>query len=446
MRVKFSTARSALIGSLCGASLAGLAACDGPPRPEPSAPPPSPEQAYDEETEAREDAYEDSDAADIDETLDEETPLYDQETDEAEPSPVVTMDPIPNPGDGRAEGEADELPVLEPYDARDAAAEPEKPEPAAEGAIADAADPLPSTVAGAGAASRMAPIPNPPERRRARPDDGLMGAPAQAAAPRRASPPASSTPPPRVVSPLAAGPSVRVPIAPAVGRPADSRTAGLRPTPEPATASEEAATPIVRLDRVERDLRRLVQGGARLDAPTRWTPGETREVRLRLPAGVAEQLDQATERTGGGQGARELSATLTGDGFRIDPAGPQSIDPAAPDGALAWRVTPERADPGSLTARVEATVPTRLGERRTLALGEVSDGRGGGGLSMRTLGWILLAVLGGGLLAWLLGRSNGDAAAADGRRRNRLRAEQRRDRAGPLDLSPGEARSDPTPS
>lgn len=457
MNLNFSTARPPLAAGACVAALLVLAACDGPPRPEPSAPPPSPEQAFDEDEGAYDVAEADVEDDFADEADDGAEPLTDDDAGEdVESEGVVSMDPIPNPGDERADRETDaETPVLEAYPFRDnAEAYPEKPEPdVGRGDIADAADPLPvSPPVASVAIDRMEPIPNPPERRRGRTDDGLLGAPS---APTRAN---VAAPPPMIAAapraPSATGPRVRVPIAPAASVPAPAATrstspaaAGLRPTPETATAAERPAEPAVRLDRAERDLRRLVEREARLDAPTTWTPGETREVRLRLPDGVAERLEQASAQTGGGQGARELSATLSGDGFRIDPAGPQSIDPGAPDGALAWRVTPERADPGPLSARVEAAVPTRLGERRTLDLGEVSDGRGGaGGLSMRTLGWILLAVLGGGLIAWLLGRRNGDAAAANGRRRNRVRAEQRRDRAGPLDLSPDATRTDPARS
>lgn len=475
-------ARKLLVLGASLAALTALSACGGPPRPEPAPPPLDPEQAEAELLGAP-----DEEAYPVDDRPDEDKPDPDGSAYEDEPTPPemdprfvpdlgpepFAMEPVPNPagedrfgrplsrepmrrdrGEPRVEG-----PRREPAPRDDRAAFDGKPEADEEvyasradeiGAIEQqaqrdaAGDAGPPPDLGFG---RMQPIPNPEPR--VRPDAGLRGGPDERLTRAPAPAPTRSAPSGRGAS----GASVRVPIQPAAPtRPAATAQAASSPppavvqAPPPALrgaqpASPPAATPAVspeqRLAQATEELRRSVERGASLDAPTEWVQGQTREVRLRLPDSLAADLERATAGVGV-DGAREVSATLRGDGFRIDPPGPQSAAADATS-ALAWRVTPESANPGALTATVEASVPATGGERVTIPLGEVDDGRASaGGVSLRTLGWILLVVLGGGLLAWLAGRQGSGGEAAASRRRRRVRAQQRREGYTAFDMSPGE--------
>lgn len=446
MIIRSSTLRARWALGCSAAAILGLAACGGPPAPEPMGAPPPPEQ----------DAYAEADFDEGDDFIaDDEVATEDGKPPEGEdvaldaeeeayaeaPPEVVSMAPIPNPSDRdrygrrRPEGERD-VAMLEPYpaDARpvDFGEREKPPESGAGAVIADAADPSSS----APGPYAMAPIPNPPEARRSPVAEGLMGAPQAGDAP-AASPAEAAVPTAR-----ADGPSVRVPIQPA-------RQAAAAPALRGAQAADRPAAEVRSLDdrvaAAATDLRRSVEADAVLEAPEAWAAGQTREVRLRFPEGFAERLQRAAADLGGQDAvAGEVSATLSGEGFRIDPAGPQAVTAAGTGQPLVWRVTPESANPGRLRAEVQAVTPAGT-DRRTLSLGEVGPAEERRGLSASTVGWVLLVLLAGAFIAWLASRRpDGDDAA--GRNRRRARAEQtRRERPAPLDLSPAPVTAGPGP-
>lgn len=442
------------------AVLAGLAACDQPRAPEPLPPPPAeqmePEWGPDDQppAEADDGGYDDRAPP----PMDEPPPPYEEPYGEPEPLPPVAMEPIPNPPGQDAYGR-----TLRPG-ARPAERTEARPLDDGKPPIDDAADPGPypppadEPSEAPTEPGTMAPIPNPPEtvRRTPRRDDGLLGAPtARPATPDRR-PASPAAPPP----PAANGPVARTPIAPAAPGDAARRPAAAAPasgraaagagsaSASGAVADASAAPSESTLEGAERTLRERVARDARLETPAAWTAGRTEEVRLRLPQGFSRDLANAGAGLSETPGLAEITATLQGDGFRIDPAGPQSISADSADSGFVWRVTPERADPGPLSARLEASVPLN-GGRRTLPLGDVGRERANGGLNLSpaTWGWILLVIAVGALIAWLAGRRPASGETPENRRRRRVRAEQQRHaRPAPFDFRPEEGGSDARPA
>lgn len=453
-------------GALACASalvLAGLAACDQPRAPEPLPPPPAEEMEPDwgpedqPPVEMDDGGYDDRAPPPMD-----EPPPYEEPYGEPEPLPPVAMEPIPNPPGADEYGRR-----LRPG-ARPAERLEARPRDDGKPPIEDAADARPyapraeERFDAPTEPGTMAPIPNPPERagRTPRRDDGLLGAPSTrpATADRRPAAPVAPPPPPAVNGPVA-----RTPIAPAAPGAAARSSAAAAPTPgrvggssasasgasASAAAADASAPPAEStLETAERTLRERVARDARLETPAAWTAGQTEEVRLRLPQGFSRDLANAGAGLSDTPGLAEITATLQGDGFRIDPAGPQSISADSADSGFVWRVTPERADPGQLSARLEASVPLN-GGRRTLPLGEVGRERADGGLNLSpaTWGWILLVIAVGALIAWLAGRRPASGETPENRRRRRVRAEQQRQaRPAPFDFRPGDAGSDARPA
>lgn len=442
-----SIVRRWALGCVSAGVLIAVAACDQPRAPQPLPPPPPPEQVQpDWEPEPEPDASPAYENEKPPEETDEAEPPFEEPQFEdeppAEPEPPVAMEPIPNPPEadaygrpwrGRARAETTRPSVREEPREPTAPTVGKPPEPAPE-EPADAADARRTELA----PGTMAPIPNPPERGRVvRRDEGLLGAPAPRPAAPAARVPAPAAPPP----PAAAnGPSARTTIAPAApprpGASAASGASGSRSgvgAPVADAASPAAATPA---EDPARRVAERVRREARLEQPRRWTRGQTQEVRLRLPPSIARELaDMAEGATGG---LSEITATLSGDGFRIEPAGPQSISADAADQGFIWRVTPQRADPGGLSARVEASVP-QSGGRRIIPLGEVGPGARGGGidLSPTTLAWILIIALVGGLILWLASRGprNGESAR-DRRTRQARNSQNRQARPAAFDFRP----------
>lgn len=439
--------RTSALGCASVIALLALSACEQPSAPAPLPPPPPeqdemrapdpgpPPETDDLPSDMDDEGPKPPDADDSGPTMEEQAPPEEYEPER--PRGPIAMAPIPNPPDRDEYGRRWR---------RGRAPRPvEAPKPPE---IADAAEP--PVEAAPLPPGTMAPIPNPPERARAprapRGDSGLMGAPPPVrVAPRRpVRAPAVTAPPP-----IAAGPVARAPIAPATptARPAPAAprapasTAAPATTPAPSasasgstgaasTAVADAAGPTSAsrpqtLDQAAETLRGRVESEARLETPATWTAGQTAEVRLRFPEGFAQEVANATAGAAGPGASTELSATLAGDGYRIEPAGPQSISADGAANGIVWRVTPSRADPGPLRATVEASAPV-AGGRRVLPLGEVGDRPTSGGFSLSpTLGWILALLAAAALVFWIATRRpGGNGDSAEDRRRRRRRAEQ----------------------
>lgn len=170
-----------------------------------------------------------------------------------------------------------------------------------------------------------------------------------------APPPTSAIAPVAPAPPPAAAPGelAKAPQAPfaqvlALPTPADPKLAAL----QAATAGADAA-------------------GAKLSIADSIAKGLAGEVQLRLPAALAARLRAEAARLGLGAAARtaEVSARLSGAGYRIDPAGPQ-VQALKPDEEIVfnWRVVPgEAGATGPLKVEAEAAL-TGEGAARTFAL------------------------------------------------------------------------------
>lgn len=275
----------------------------------------------------------------------------------------------------------------------------------------------------------LTPREEPRPRRRAAAEQRLMGAPArgertnrQAAASAAG---ASATASARRTEQASTGSAAKAPAANA--RPPRNET---RNAAQKAAQLPPANTPAgraARLKRLEGGLAQLVQRDSTLALPESVEAGRTERVTLTLPQALSETLTREAGKVGLKELAAkaEISTTLAGEGWRIEPEEPQTDDiRAGRVNSFTWRATPGK-DAGALTADVDARLAGG-GRFETLQLGALTrelDGAGaadaeqaGGGLGWRTIGAALL------LLALLLGalfyaRRRDDDVAGDGSRR-----------------------------
>ena len=350
-----------------------------------------------------------------------------------------TMDPIPDPQDRRAFAEASGTTGRTPEDsdrqayadaARAAPApapyvEPYRTEaPMAEGVPASANPPVVVT---------MEPVPNPDGseraalRRGAAADAALAGAPAR---PRAAAEPRRQPRAERSPGRSAGAPAVRRPVVTA--RPASRADAPAKRADRRPDRSRRATPPATRavgLDQLRNALTDLVRRDATFTAPGRITPGQTETVTLTLPAGLAAGLAQEAERANLKSLASEarIRATLSGDGWRIVPADPQT-ETVRPGQATTfdWQAT---ASPGArpLSADIAAELSGGRGAVETLELGQREQALDAGpangpirGLSARA--WaaavlLLLALL--GVFYFLRRKDDGAVVGSSGRSRRR---------------------------
>jgi hypothetical protein len=286
----------------------------------------------------------------------------------------------------------------------------------------------------------MAPIPNPPERphgyghRRQRHRVWMRAYPAPAYAP---------APMPRphhhhhrhahpvLVAPFPAAPrhpavhAAPHPSAPSAAAPATSRapTQLTKPTaPDhhrrhhhaaaqaqsaPATAAAASGGPTNsttsgseadRYQALGKSLKDDFAATAQLQAPDHMEVNQGYDVTLTLPADFAQTVQSEAGKQGLASelSSLNLTATLSGDGYTVVPADPQTLPLAQGQATVfRWKVTPTAASRGALSATVKAAAP---GANHALDLGAKATGASAG--AGRLLGIGLLAVVALGLLGW----------------------------------------------
>lgn len=180
---------------------------------------------------------------------------------------------------------------------------------------------------------------------------------------------------PRVVTPAPAPTTAIAPMAPA----APAEPAGdLAKAPQspfvhvlPLTAPSDS-----KLASLQASLAGGDAAGAKFSVGDAISKGLAGEVELRLPAGLAAKLKAEAAKLGLGAAARtaEVSARLSGEGYQIDPSGPQTAA-LKPDEEIVfnWRVVPgENAASGPLKAEADMAL-TGAGAAKTFALAAVDQ-------------------------------------------------------------------------
>ena len=185
-------------------------------------------------------------------------------------------------------------------------------------------------------------------------------------------------------------------IAPAT---AAAASGGLTNTASNATAnSTDSGSEADRYQSLEKTLKDAFANGAQLQAPAHMEANQPADVTLTVPA----DFDQTVQSEAGKVGLATAMATvnlvgvLSGDGYTIVPADPQTLPLAQGQATVFhWKVTPTGAGRGALTAAVKATA---AGDNHTLDLGSKSTGSGAA--TGRVVGIGLLALIALVLLGW----------------------------------------------
>ncbi len=283
----------------------------------------------------------------------------------------------------------------------------------------------------------MAPIPNPPERRRAsrvrRPaaryavarPAAPRAAPAPAPAPKVAAAPAKPaakvavTPPPaKTVVPKGAAPKVASTAPPKVAA---------APIPPAADADRPS-----RLAALETALKDALGKVAVLNTPATFNANQPTDVSMTIPAAFADTVkDEAgKQKLADAASSVNMTAILSGDGFAVTPDETQSQPlTAGQPTEFHWTVTAMQGAKGPLHADVGADL---LGAGSdALSLGTVQKKQGFNmQLTPRVLGAALLALIAVLVVAWLA-RGRGSAPS---RSRSARRASSRARSDRPLDL------------
>lgn len=236
----------------------------------------------------------------------------------------------------------------------------------------------------------MAPIPNPPEPPRSaeradpRPP---VAAPSPAAAPAPSAVPAPlAATSVRTAAPLTGQPMVGAPpvVAPATAPPHPVAAQG---EPQPEAFQAAAAT--------------ALNHGSQLKLPARFETGQAAQVTLTLPASFAAALSKAAINGGltTAGGPIDVTAALTGQGYRIEPMEPQSLPlQAGQPLVFHWTVTPSAGARTALRARVCAAAPAGS---EPICIGPVLASKAGFRINSQLLGAALLVVIVGLVIAWL---------------------------------------------
>jgi hypothetical protein len=153
-----------------------------------------------------------------------------------------------------------------------------------------------------------------------------------------------------------------------------------------------------RYQALEKALRDAFAQGAQLQAPAHMEANQAADVTLTVPGDFAQtfQSEAGKEGLASALASVNLTATLSGDGYTIVPADPQTLPMTQGQATVFhWKATPTGAGHGPLTAAVKATAP---GDNHTVDLGSKSTGTGSA--SGRVLGIGILAVVALALLGW----------------------------------------------
>ena len=159
-------------------------------------------------------------------------------------------------------------------------------------------------------------------------------------------------------------PVVAAPVKPVVAAaPVAKPTAPLKTAPivapaaiAPAAKPAPKATPAEQLSAA---VRPEVMKGAVLTVPEGLAKGEESKVSLALPANLMDVIKREAAKLGLGKAARkaEVSASLTGEGYEISPAGAQTKPLKSGEAArFDWNVKPGAGDKAPLKATVDGTL------------------------------------------------------------------------------------------
>ncbi len=198
-----------------------------------------------------------------------------------------------------------------------------------------------------------------------------------------------------------------------------------------AAASAPAAGPLTKPQQLGAALAGEVTAGAQLDIPNAIREGNEGIVTLTLPPSLGERIRQEAAKLGLGSAARtaEARATLSGEGYDIDPSDPQNAALKDNESAgFTWIVKPQAGDKGPLSANVGANL-TGGGKSQTLDISTLErpvspEADKAGGAAKLSQRWVTFGLL--GLLALFviiaLTRSNGRREETERRRRARAAA------------------------
>jgi hypothetical protein len=198
----------------------------------------------------------------------------------------------------------------------------------------------------------MAPIPNPDKHRFHGPAHrahGVYGAPVHRAGP--------------VVAP------VRQAVVHTAPAPAP---VAIKPTPvvQPPAAPPVVAKPPTKLVQLQAVVGQAVSKGSSLSVSSDVSQGKAGGVSLSLPTNLAEMLRDQAAKFGLRRAARQadVSATLSGSGYAVDPPGKQTQPlKAGQPVKFSWQVTPSQNATGPLSAQVDASLKGQ-GEPKPLSL------------------------------------------------------------------------------
>ena len=203
------------------------------------------------------------------------------------------------------------------------------------------------------------------------------------------------------------------------------------------TVSAPAAPPAPSVDRaanlasLQTALTDAVGKTAVLATPASFTPNQSVDVTLTIPAGFGDTLQSEAKKDGLADAAASVNMTalLSGDGFAVSPDDMQSAPlVAGQPNVFHWTVTAQPSAKGPLHADVGADLLGGGSEK--LALGSVQKTAGSGiKLTPRVVGASLLFLIAALVVAWLA-RGRGPTRSASARRASRFARDNR-----PLDMT-----------
>lgn len=227
-----------------------------------------------------------------------------------------------------------------------------------------------------GAPGTMAPIANPEdmspaERRRVYP--GRYAARAATAPARRRYAPPAYAPPPAPSYAAAAKPAQTTAYAPPPAptpapKPAQSYAQATPPAPPP-------SAPMTPGDKLSTAVKAEAVKGATLTVPDALSKGQAAKVTLTLPQDLMGIIQREAAKLGLTRQARkaEVSATLTGQGYEIDPSGKQTKPLKAGEAtSFDWQVKPGAGAKSPLRADVDGAL-TGKGQPVTFSLGSLEQ-------------------------------------------------------------------------
>lgn len=258
----------------------------------------------------------------------------------------------------------------------------------------------------------------------------------------------------------------------------DVRAVAVRPAPPssrparaaPSAKSASPSTPTAMLDpasaKLQAALGPQVSKGSTLTLAAPINQRQPGAVALTLPQDLSDAVRQHAAKAGLSRAARsaEVSATLSGQGYRVTPNGPQTVKLKPGEAPVfQWQVTPGTGDLGPLSAKIAATL---TGQRKPVTvplatLEKAASPTAGSGLASAPnsdeinipgIGKVRAqTLLGGGLvllaLVLLIALArNADAAKEAARRRSdRLRDLKTHSEPAAEAPPPNEAKADPGP-